>query len=1325
MEPVISILALNNLELTKRCIESIFEHTRGEYRVCVFDQGSNDGTAEYLAGLGDRIDVIHSPTNVGFVAGNNRVMERYPDNDVVLLNNDTIVKPGWLTALVKCAYSDPAIGIVGAKLVYPDGRLQEAGGEIFRDGSGRNIGKYDDPDRYIYNVRRDVDYCSGACLYLKRDTLNQIGYLDEVFSPAYWEDTDICFRARAAGFRVVYEPTAEIIHLEGATAGSPEKRTLSGRLQARNKPIFMKRWGEELKSHRRNVFEIRSGSGKDMILVIQPFLPMYDRAAGEKRWFHTLKILAGRYDVVFLARNGAGQLKYINELEKMGITVFHTDQSRLRHMGCDLEGPVWMDFPLLLQSNDFKAIIVGFYHLAHQYWRDIRRYSPDSVFIIDSFDICHVRQRRKALLSGDPSALWAAEETKRLELAMYRRADMVLTVTEKDRATLLEEAPDLNVGISTDIHPVVDDPGGADRRDIVFVGNFNHDPNTDAVEYFMEEIWDKVKERIPGLKFYIVGNAPGEKVEAYASDDVIVTGYVPEVTPYLLGAKAFVVPLRYGAGLKGKIGEALAAGVPVVTTSIGAEGMDLVHRRSAMIADTPADFADMVAQVCSDEDLWDTLSREGRALAKRNYSYEAVERHWEEVFEFIAAGRPEKRGPAIDPKEAGYKRPRPAPEICPDVGIVLPVHNHLDATRNCWASIRKNTGLPYQLVLVDNGSSEDVAYEADQNNIEVIRNEANMGFAYACNQGIRATFGDYVVILNNDTIVPPGWLERLMWHMESDERVGIVGPSTSFASTVQQIPVSYKNERGLYEFSEEVYRKNRHAGVDVEKVVGVCMLIRRKVLEEIGLFDTRFGIGNFEDDDLCLRARLAGYRVVWAKDTFVHHEGSKTFRSIDIDYGDLMEENRRKFAAKWAPVAECFGDCRPAEPVSSAGPTGPAVVVIATEGGSRLADTIDSLKAASPGPVYIAGVEPDAEWGAEAIEQGGGRTPAGAVLDFAGAHAGETLFFVAEGAIVTPGWAAPLEGLLDADDVGCAVSASNAGWGLQMLRPGYGKTGKPLVKFARRNALEHRGRAHDMAAALPVAVAVKKDALLEAGLPSEFASMAMLVDLERRFGDMGRRVVCALDSYVHFEESRTGPTATEIEAVLKLRSAGDAVARGDVASALEDLEAALRLKPDYVEALYQRGVVLALAGKAAEARADFERVVDLDPADSRALNNLGCLCFGEGDVAGAEEVFKRAIEARGDNVDARKNLADLYLASGRGAEGMEIYHALILEHGDRPEIYASLADVFARAGDTATARDLLRSAARAAPDDPVIAGMLERLDAAGADPEEVKTIEFD
>ena len=135
-DTVVSILTLNNRALLKQCLESIFENTEAPYRVCVIDQATTDGTRDFLDGLGGRIDVVHSAENLGFIGGNNLVMDRYPENDIVLLNDDTIVRPGWLRALRDCAYGDPAIGIVGAKLLYPDGRLQEAGGEAQKDRDG-------------------------------------------------------------------------------------------------------------------------------------------------------------------------------------------------------------------------------------------------------------------------------------------------------------------------------------------------------------------------------------------------------------------------------------------------------------------------------------------------------------------------------------------------------------------------------------------------------------------------------------------------------------------------------------------------------------------------------------------------------------------------------------------------------------------------------------------------------------------------------------------------------------------------------------------------------------------------------------------------------------------------------------------------------------------------------------------------------------------------------------------------------------------------------------------------------------------------------------
>ena len=462
---VITILSWNKLGLLKDCVTAIQRHTEYPHTICVVDQGSTDGTKGYLDRLGDRVTTITLDENIGFVKGNNLVMDRFRDHDVVLLNNDTRVHRGWLTALADRAYSAPEVGIVGAKLVYPDGRLQEAGGEIFQDASGRNIGKMDDPERSIYNQVREVNYCSAACLYVKRDVLDRVGYLDERYHPAYWEDTDLCFAAAQAGFAVLYEPAAVVTHLEGGTAGKgAEQQSRSRALQETNRPKFATKWGEVLKTKRRTMYDHRRPGGKPQLLVILPFMPMYDKAAGELRWFRTLPLLQEQYDVVLLARNAQKQTAYINAVEAMGITVYATDQTRLEQMGIQSDAPFRLDFEALLRANDFRAVIIGFWHVAHQYLDDIRRHAPEAVVVIDSFDVEFLRRRRKAELTGSEEELWEAEGVRRLEVGLYRRADRVLAVSEQDREVLLAEAPELSIGHFRGHPPAASTRGGCAAR---------------------------------------------------------------------------------------------------------------------------------------------------------------------------------------------------------------------------------------------------------------------------------------------------------------------------------------------------------------------------------------------------------------------------------------------------------------------------------------------------------------------------------------------------------------------------------------------------------------------------------------------------------------------------------------------------------------------------------------------------------------------------------------------------------------------------------------------------------------------------------------------
>jgi GT2 family glycosyltransferase/tetratricopeptide (TPR) repeat protein len=240
--------------------------------------------------------------------------------------------------------------------------------------------------------------------------------------------------------------------------------------------------------------------------------------------------------------------------------------------------------------------------------------------------------------------------------------------------------------------------------------------------------------------------------------------------------------------------------------------------------------------------------------------------------------------------------------------IVLVTFNQVDYTRQCLESIRFVTDEPYELIVVDNGSTDGTAeYLRAAPDVRLIENADNRGFPAAANQGIRASRGRQVLLLNNDTLATTGWLCRLLAALESDPKIGLVGPVSNCVSGEQQIPIAYDDLSGLDGFAWEHGQRHHGQYQETDRLVGFCLLIRREVIDRIGLLDEQFGIGNFEDDDYCRRAAAAGYRAVVARDAFVHHFGGASFKASGVDFAGLLERNRQLFDEKWqareAPAA--------------------------------------------------------------------------------------------------------------------------------------------------------------------------------------------------------------------------------------------------------------------------------------------------------------------------------------------------------------------------------------------------------------------------------------
>ncbi|MCW2951431.1 MAG: glycosyltransferase [Conexibacter sp.] len=350
------------------------------------------------------------------------------------------------------------------------------------------------------------------------------------------------------------------------------------------------------------------------ILVVHAELPLYDRHAGSLRLFRMLELLAADgHEVTFLARCGIGQERYTAELTTLGIDVHPLDRARLRERGVKVPGND-LNFAELCVRGRFDVAILPFYELAEQYLPLLRRHSPLTRVVIDTVDVHHVRERRGAELSGDCAQLAAAERTRAREQAIYGAADALVAVSDADAAALRELAPDVPAAVLATIHEdAPDGPAFAAREGLVFVGNFAHAPNVDAIVDFHASTWPLVRAALPGVQLTLVGTDPPPAIRALAGDDVEVTGWVPQTAPYLERARISIAPLRYGAGVKGKIGEAMSHGLPVVTTTIGSEGMALVPGEHALVADGPEVFARAVADLYDDPQLWALLSSSGRA----------------------------------------------------------------------------------------------------------------------------------------------------------------------------------------------------------------------------------------------------------------------------------------------------------------------------------------------------------------------------------------------------------------------------------------------------------------------------------------------------------------------------------------------------------------------------------------------------------------------------------------------------------------------------------------------------------------------------------------
>lgn len=229
--------------------------------------------------------------------------------------------------------------------------------------------------------------------------------------------------------------------------------------------------------------------------------------------------------------------------------------------------------------------------------------------------------------------------------------------------------------------------------------------------------------------------------------------------------------------------------------------------------------------------------------------------------------------------------------------IIIPTHNGRELLKDCVYSIKQHTDQPYEIIVLDNGSTDGTLDFCRQEQITFISLPSNTGFPIACNKGLRIASGDALLLLNNDVIVTKNWLTNMLACLYSAEDIGIVGPLTNYASGRQQVDLPFTN---VEDMTHQLNEPDASKWIQVDRIVGLCFLFRRELMERVGLLDERFSPGHFEDDDYCYRARNAGYKLQISGDVFVFHYGSASFSQQDVSQvKQLIESNRHKFIDKW------------------------------------------------------------------------------------------------------------------------------------------------------------------------------------------------------------------------------------------------------------------------------------------------------------------------------------------------------------------------------------------------------------------------------------------
>jgi GT2 family glycosyltransferase/glycosyltransferase involved in cell wall biosynthesis len=645
----IVVTTYNGWHLTKSCLASLVESAQSSAltaEIIISDNCSTDDTPQaWQAFQNDKwpIQYRRNKENLGYLRNANAGAGAARGTFLCLMNNDVIVQPGWLDAMVEVLRKNDDIGLIGPKYLSADGKVVECGGAIFSDGSAVQLGNgtaLDDPE---FSHVNDVHYCSMACVVLRTQLFRELNGYDERYMPAYYEDVDLCFRVTEHGLRVAVDPLVRITHLFGGSHKLQE--TLQ--LMDKNRKILCERWKDRLERLHpppgTPAARLRGWPDRPTVVFHWPFFLNPNSAAGALRnWLLMMEARKRGNRVIYVGPNEPEDRPYVDTLRKHGIEV-HQD-------------PVGEERDLvhrLVSAHPISAAIFSFREIEERYGYLYDEYDPKIIRVFDTVDVHFIRELRSDRRDASQGAIQQIEfgrlsETAYAEMACMLRSDVVLLVSEAEKQILTRDIhlPADKFHIVSTIHlaePTV--KPYAEREGFSFIGYGGHPPNVDSIEQIVTTIWPGIRQQLPTAKLFVYGFKLPGKVLAFdnPSAGIVVRGFAPDHREAISASRVMLAPLRFGAGVKGKIGEALAVGTPVVTTPIGAEGMDGEGR--ALVVETDVRrLAERAVEIYRDEEKWNHASRMGLDLIQQRFS---AARAGDALMHSIDAGRQLRAGATV------------------------------------------------------------------------------------------------------------------------------------------------------------------------------------------------------------------------------------------------------------------------------------------------------------------------------------------------------------------------------------------------------------------------------------------------------------------------------------------------------------------------------------------------------------------------------------------------------------------------------------------------------------------------------------------------------